>query len=222
MKSEGLVDKDFHKWSSVEVAAHLGKKGLKGYTELFQQHKIDGSVFHNLTEENLKEMGIESVGDRKKVMAAIKDLRETSDQKNREKILWKGKEVKYWSFCHWARSTSCGCCTDDPEKYTLRYNYLDINRPHYNRVCGMRCCFGHSWLKMTVDLSNISNVDIKTNPPPCVEEFCCCANAQEHVIVNLEVPEKGREVLRLKKGDGEAMKRKLINQVEIMQMMERS
>lgn len=222
MASERLVDKDFQKWSPAEVAAYLGKKGLEGYTEVFQQHKVDGSVVHTLTDDDLKEMGVEAVGERKKVMAAIKGLREASDQKDREKILWEGTEVRYWSICHWARSTCCGCCSDDAESYTLRYNFLEIHRPDYNKVGQTRCCFGHSFLNLTVDLSNISNVELEGIPPPCIDQCCFCAKGKEHVIVNLEHPENGREVLRLKKGDGAAMQRKLKNQVEIMQMMERS
>jgi len=222
-QSERLVDKDFQKWSPVQVAEYLGKKeGLDSYAQLFQQHKVDGSVVHTLTDGDLKEMGIEAIGDRKKVLSAIKGLREASAQLDREKILWEGTEERYWSCCHWARSTCCGCSTNDAEKYTLRYNFLEIYRPDYKKVGSIRCCCGHSFLNLTVDLSNISNVELEGVPPPCMDQCCCCAKEHEHVIVNLSTPENGREILRLKKGDGAAMKRKLKNQVEIMQRMERS
>jgi len=216
------VDKDFQKWSSDEVAAYLGTKGLEGYATIFREQKVDGSVVHTLTDDDLKEMGVQAIGDRRKIMTVLEGLREASDQKDREAVLWEGTEVQFWSCCDWARSTKCGCCSEDAENYKLRYNYLEIHRPDYNECGWIRCCYGHSYKIMSVDLSNISNVEVEGVPPPCIDQCFCCAKDQEHVKINLEHPENGLEILRLKKGDGTAMSRKLKNQVEIMQTMERS
>jgi len=38
--------------------------GLEEYMELFVEHRVQGDVIFNLTEENLKEMGVDKVGDR--------------------------------------------------------------------------------------------------------------------------------------------------------------
>ena len=38
--------------------------GLGEYIDLFVDHRIQGDVIFNLTEENLKEMGVDKVGDR--------------------------------------------------------------------------------------------------------------------------------------------------------------
>jgi hypothetical protein len=51
-------------WSVKDVCKVLKAVGLGEYMELFVEHRIQGDVLFNLTEENLREMGIEKVGDR--------------------------------------------------------------------------------------------------------------------------------------------------------------
>ena len=50
-------------WSVKDVCKVLKAVGLGEYMELFVEHRIQGDVLFNLT-ENLREMGIEKVGDR--------------------------------------------------------------------------------------------------------------------------------------------------------------
>ena len=154
MSSYNLANKNFTKWSASEVASYLQtKEGLENYAELFQSHKIDGSVAHRLTDDDLKDMGIQAIGDRHRIISALETMKKAKDQKDRELILWQGEEVLYWSCCDGCCTTCCGLCTDDPEKYTLRSNYLEIQRPDYNRCGAMKCCFGHSYQIDSIDLS---------------------------------------------------------------------
>ena len=51
-------------WSVKDVCKVLKAVGLGEYMELFVEHRIQGDVLFNLTEENLREMGVEKVGDR--------------------------------------------------------------------------------------------------------------------------------------------------------------
>ena len=69
---------------------------------------------------------------------------------------------------------------------------------------------------------NVRDVELEGVPPPCVQQCFCCAKSQEHVRVNLSEPKNGCELLRLKKGEGQDVSRKIKNQVEVMQVMERS
>ena len=46
------------------------------YVELFVEHRIQGDVLFNLTEENLKEMGIEKIGDRLLITDIVQTLYE--------------------------------------------------------------------------------------------------------------------------------------------------
>ena len=154
MNSYTLADKNFTQWSSSEVASYLqSKEELGNYAELFQSHKIDGSVAYRLTDEDLKDMGIKAIGDRHRILSALETMKKAKDQKDREKILWQGDEVLYWSCCDGCLTTCCGLCKDDPEQYTLRSNYLEIKRPDHNRCASIKCCFGHSYQIDNIDLS---------------------------------------------------------------------
>ena len=51
-------------WTVKDVCKVLKAVGLGEYMELFVEHRIQGDVLFNLTEENLREMGVEKVGDR--------------------------------------------------------------------------------------------------------------------------------------------------------------
>lgn len=151
---ENLVDKKFTQWSSSEVAAYMqSKEQIGNYAELFQKHKIDGSIAHRLSHADLKEMGIVAVGDRHRVMSALEGLRRAKEQKDRETVLWQGEEVMYWSCGHKCAKTCCGCCSEDKTYYTLRANFLEMRRPDINKCGAIKCCFGHSYKIDTVDLS---------------------------------------------------------------------
>jgi hypothetical protein len=228
MSAYNLTDKKFELWNSSEVAEFIQSKAdiPDSYGELFKSHKIDGSIAHKITDNDLKDMGITAIGDRHRIITALESLKAAKEQKDREKILWEGNEVLYWSGCNKCCTTCCGICKDDPEHYTLRSNYLEIKRPDYNRCGSMKCCFGHSYQIDTIDLSNVNDVDVDGIPPPCIQQCCCGAKTHEHIHVNLSnnknTEQQGSQILKLKKPIGEEVSRKIKNQVEIMQMMERN
>jgi len=51
-------------WTVKDICKVLKAVGLEEYMELFVEHRVQGDVIFNLTEENLKEMGVDRVGDR--------------------------------------------------------------------------------------------------------------------------------------------------------------
>ena len=51
-------------WSVREVATWIRALGLPDYYDVLVPHRVQGDVLFNLTEENLKEMGVDKVGDR--------------------------------------------------------------------------------------------------------------------------------------------------------------
>jgi len=63
-------------WSVKDVCKVLNAVGLGEYMELFVEHRVQGDVLFNLTEENLKEMGIEKVGDRLLITDIVQTLYE--------------------------------------------------------------------------------------------------------------------------------------------------
>lgn len=101
------------------------------------------------------------------------------------------------------------------------YNFLEIKERNYNRCGGCKCCYGHNYSIDTIDLSNVDDVDVDGVSPSCFCECCCCAIPHEHIKISVN-GEQERKMMRLPKGTGEAVARKIKNQVEIMQVMERS
>jgi hypothetical protein len=58
----------------VDVRAFLQDHGLGQYAEAFASNDVDAEVLRTLTAEDLKELGVASLGHRKKLLAAIADL----------------------------------------------------------------------------------------------------------------------------------------------------
>jgi SAM domain (Sterile alpha motif) len=63
----------------MDVGGWLRKLGLEQYEAAFRENKIDDTVLPSLTAEDLKDLGVGFVGDRRKLLDAIVALRtETS------------------------------------------------------------------------------------------------------------------------------------------------
>ena len=58
----------------MDVGAWLESHQLGQYAEVFASNDIDAEVLRTLTAEDLKELGIESLGHRKRLLAAIAAL----------------------------------------------------------------------------------------------------------------------------------------------------
>ena len=56
-----------------QIADWLKKLGMSEYTEKFAENDIDASVLPELTDQDLKDLGI-SLGHRRKMLRAIRDL----------------------------------------------------------------------------------------------------------------------------------------------------
>jgi hypothetical protein len=55
----------------VDIAAWLHGLGLQQYEPVFRDNDIDGAVLPSLTAEDLKDLGITSVGHRRRLLEAI-------------------------------------------------------------------------------------------------------------------------------------------------------
>ena len=59
----------------MEIGVWLRGSGLEQYEPAFRDNDIDGEVLRGLTAEDLLELGVTSVGHRRKLLAAIAALR---------------------------------------------------------------------------------------------------------------------------------------------------
>lgn len=71
-----------------------------------------------------------------------------------------------------------------------------------------------------VDLSSVTDADVKGVPPNCCQQ-CCCGLTQEHIYVKANGGTETK-VLKLQREEGATVSRKILNQVEVMQRMERN
>ena len=58
----------------MDVGAWLRKLGLEQYEAAFRENRIDDTVLPRLTAEDLKDLGVGFVGDRRKLLDAIAAL----------------------------------------------------------------------------------------------------------------------------------------------------
>jgi hypothetical protein len=65
----------------MDVVVWLRSLGLEEYEEAFRDNKIDERVLPNLTQEDLKEIGVGPVGDRRVLLDAIAALRNDGSSK---------------------------------------------------------------------------------------------------------------------------------------------
>ncbi|KAL7565967.1 hypothetical protein ACA910_008422 [Epithemia clementina (nom. ined.)] len=216
--------KNWKNWNSVELANYLKQQGCgDNYAELFLQNKITGQEAPDLKDDTLKEMGITIVGDRLRITKALQQLRQSQAQAEREEVLWQGHELLYVSWFQQCCQTCAGCCPQDAATYTLRSHHLEIKTVHPCRCGPLVCCgslCGATYEIDNIDLSEITDADVKGVPPGCCQAICCCGVTQEHVI--LTTGAEGEKVLKLPKDVGQDVARRVKNQVEIMQRMERS
>jgi class 3 adenylate cyclase/pimeloyl-ACP methyl ester carboxylesterase len=63
-----------HERTAVDVRAWLQDRGLGQYAEAFASNDVDAEVLRTLTADDLRELGVASLGHRKKLLAAIADL----------------------------------------------------------------------------------------------------------------------------------------------------
>ena len=65
----------------MNVVVWLRSLGLGKYEAAFRENEIDETVLHDLTAEDLKELGVTALGHRRKLLAAIAALRDQASGK---------------------------------------------------------------------------------------------------------------------------------------------
>jgi hypothetical protein len=211
---------NYENWSAQEFASYLkNQHDLGQYSSLVIKHGITGKVAHTLSEKDLQEMGISSIGDRKRFQQALSQLKQSARKKQREEVLWQGTEEMWNSWWEACCSTCCGCCPRDASQYKLTGTHLVITQKDIQRCGPIKCCCGHGYHIDNVDLTNVTDADVRGVAPPCCQKVCCCGQTRDFVYI--KTSNEGQKTLVLKKGEGDATSRLIMNQVEEAQQMER-
>ena len=75
-QEESFYLSSIRQWTDQDVATWLSGCKCAAYAPLFRQNDLCGEVILDLTQASLKEMGITSVGDRARILVAVKQLRQ--------------------------------------------------------------------------------------------------------------------------------------------------
>ena len=81
----------------MDVGGWLRRLGLEQYEAAFRENQIDDTVLPSLTAEDLRELGVGSVGHRRKLLDAIAALREGADAPSPLSDAPSGSEATYES-----------------------------------------------------------------------------------------------------------------------------
>src|SRR6202040_3911110 len=71
----GIIKRCANRSAAMDVGGWLRKLGLEQYEAAFRDNEIDDTVLPSLTAEDLKDLGVGSVGHRRKLLEAIAALR---------------------------------------------------------------------------------------------------------------------------------------------------
>ncbi len=59
----------------MDIGGWLRSLGLEEYETAFRENKVDPAVLPKLTAEDLKDLGVAAVGDRRKLLEALESMR---------------------------------------------------------------------------------------------------------------------------------------------------
>mmetsp|Transcript_11119 Transcript_11119/g.28278 ORF Transcript_11119/g.28278 Transcript_11119/m.28278 type:complete len:248 (+) Transcript_11119:121-864(+) len=180
-------DVDSSSWSTLDVANWLQSCGLGNYAMAFAQHKITGDLLHVLTEQHLRELGVESIGERLLIMHQIAKIYRGAVQRRRFRTIWEAEALMYTGgITDWCcKVLSCYSCCNDPDHYKLTGATLYVSELDKKRHRGI-CCQTSKYTR-AIDLSTIAGVNDYHRNALC---DCCCAAD----VVNVDLDkEKGLE-----------------------------
>jgi len=208
---------NFMDWRPIDVANFLESASLGDYREAILKHKISGRLLHHLTDQDLKDMGINIVGDRLRLKSLIETTERKQRYNKRTKVWWTGTEELYWNKADQGFLTCCFLCPDDPSTYELSSNRLKIKTVSPWRIgpIKFRCCFEYGI--NNIDLTQIVDVDIVGEPAPCC--YHCCAEGRGHVEVSTRQGEKVN--LTVTQPEADKASKMIIQQIEECQRMQR-
>jgi class 3 adenylate cyclase len=109
----------------VDISAWLHGLGLQQYEQAFRDNAIDASVLHELTPEDLNDLGVSLVGHRRKLLAAIGALRSDEDSEPEGTAAASAGERRQLTvmFCDLVGSTALSARVDPEEMHDVVERY---------------------------------------------------------------------------------------------------
>jgi len=178
-----------HAMSPPEVGQLFASKGYADYGHLFQEHNITGARLLLLSPDDLREMGIEKVGDRLGIQQELQAMKTVARQVWRSKVIEEVEEVYPHNLCHYGVHTCCGLCPPQMDRYRLTSTMLKITHTHSPTICGRKCpCLG---VRVENDMHPLNQiVDVDTTNM----QDGCCAVPMTQISVHLTMMSQGDSV----------------------------
>lgn len=139
--------------------------GLGQYAEEFQANAITGRVITNLTKDDLREIGVKSVGHRVIMAEGMKILNKKSVDLQRNQSLWKSQSPHpgghygyYDGCCNWLSYKICGPCRS-------RTSFNVTTRGIKQRSLPGCCCRGMKSVSQDfVDFRFVKDIELDSYP----------------------------------------------------------
>ena len=91
------IPHDYHSWDEDKLGLFFRKKGLGAYCAVLKTHKITGALAPLLQDDDLKEMGIDVIGDRLMFKHHLKELARRERFNRRIQSHWEGTEQVFFN-----------------------------------------------------------------------------------------------------------------------------
>lgn len=182
---------DMSGWDVPRVQAWLRSIGLAEFEDAFAAHQITGDVLPVLTVDELREMGIATIGPRTYLMKCLKKLKVAYLQKKRNEEKWRGFEERYGCCipldCLFDHLINC-CMPDPADKYVISGSQLKLTHKVYPMGRLFRVCSRGQRLD-TVDFSVIKDVDAASDQN-------CCGGKDKVFVLGARTQRRTRAPLR--------------------------
>lgn len=168
-------------WTVQQVQEFWAKRGYEEHGEVWERHDITGDRLVSLTADDIRDLGITSIGDRMGISKDLESMRATHRKMMRNKVILEHYQAYDGSQLGLCLSTCCGIFPRDPDKYTLTASGLRLDEYDIPRICGIwKCmCAGGNLRVDNIALDQIRDVDtlvVKSG-------FCCFSVNKSHVVV---------------------------------------
>jgi len=170
-------------WGVPEVQAYFEKKAQGEWVKVWAEHDITGERLVLLTAEDIKDLGIDSIGDRMSITNLIEKMKVEWRKIMRNQVKARAIEAFNGSCIGEKVSTCCGFFPRDPDKYTLTASRLSIDDYEVPRICGAwKCmCLGGAHSTDNIQLDQVRDVDTVVTKKGC---WCCAVHkATIHIAV---------------------------------------
>merc|ERR1719277_510535 len=156
-----------------DVAKYFEKRGFGEHGDVWLHHRVNGDRLILLTVDDVKQLGITSIGDRMGIQRELDLLKLGASRRLRNMTIVEHREAYEGSDCEKAFYTCFGLFPRDEDVYTLTASSLRLQQYNYARICGSwKCtCLGTAVQTDNISLDQIRDVDTLVMK----KGFCCFA-----------------------------------------------